>query len=169
MKVLSTYMILKAKAFNADINDDWIAWAIEMIEAGYESESLFILAGKMRPYNQFELHDLTDKVLHELKLDYRDKDVVLRNYVYYLISISIDKPAVYYETLRELRDICIDLDMDDRYVDFYLLYYAKDDLALDEVQWYWSDANRDNIDHIIKDRFQMWLDEFNQQNIEHKL
>ena len=39
-------------------------------------------------------------------------------------------------------------------MDFYFLYFAKDDLIAADVQWYWDDANRDNIDQIIKERFQ---------------
>jgi hypothetical protein len=34
MRVLSTYKILKSKAFNENINEGWIDWAMEMIEAG---------------------------------------------------------------------------------------------------------------------------------------
>lgn len=163
MKVLSTYKILKAKAFNKNIDESWIDWAIEMIEAGYESEHLYMLAGETKPYNQFELQELTKRVLQDLKLDYSDKDDVIRNYVYYLVSSSIDRPETYYKTLRELRDICIELDLDSEYMEFYLLYYAKDDLTVEEVQWYWEGATRENIDQIIEEKFERWLRDFEQQ------
>lgn len=45
-------------------------------------------------------------------------------------------------------------------MDFYLLYYAKDELTFDETQWYWEGANRHNMDEIIKDYFIKWLHEF---------
>lgn len=163
MKVLSTYRILKAKAFNENVDESWIDWAIEMIEAGYESENLYMLAGETKPYNQFELQELTNKVFQDLRLDYSDKDDVIRNYVYYLISNSVEHPETYYKTLRELREICLQLDYDSRYMDFYLLYFAKDDLMVDEVQWYWEGANRANIDQIIRDKFKQWLGEFEQK------
>ena len=35
---------------------------------------------------------------------------------------------------------------------------------VDEVQWYWDGANRENIDQIIQERFKKWLTEFEQQN-----
>jgi hypothetical protein len=163
MKVLSTYRILKAKAFNENVDESWIDWAIEMIEAGYESENLYMFAGETKPYNQFEHQELTNKVFQDLRLDYSDKDDVLRNYVYYLISNSVEHPETYYKTLRELREICLQLDYDSRYMDFYLLYFAKDDLMVDEVQWYWEGANRENIDQIIRDKFKQWLGEFEQK------
>lgn len=162
MEVLSIFKILKAKAFNENVDESWIDWAIEMVEIGYESENLYMLAGVTKPYNQFELQELTSKVFRELHLDYSDKRTVLKNYVYYLISSSIDHPETYFKTLRELKDICRDLDMEPEYMDFYLLYYAKDDLTVEEVQWYWEGANRENMNQIIKERFLKWTGEFEQ-------
>ncbi|MBL7739271.1 MAG: hypothetical protein JNK14_08620 [Chitinophagaceae bacterium] len=164
MKVLSTYKILKAKAFNENIDETWVDWALEMMEAGYQSNNLYMLAGETKPFNQFELHELTRKVLEDLGFSYADKDAVLKNYVYYLIANSVDHPETYYKTLRELKNICQDLDLDSAYMGFYLLYYAKDDLTVDEVQWYWDGANRQNIDQIIKDYFRKWMNEFEQHN-----
>ena len=66
MKVLSTYKILKGKAFNEDIDETWIDWAIEMMEAGYESDNLYMLAGETKPFRQFELQELTRKILEDL-------------------------------------------------------------------------------------------------------
>ncbi|GAO43343.1 hypothetical protein [Flavihumibacter petaseus] len=164
MKVLSTYKILKAKAFNENIDETWVDWALEMMEAGYQSDNLYILAGKTKPFNQFELHELTRNVLEDLGFTYADKDTVLKNYVYYLIISSVDHPETYCKTLRELKNICQDLDLESAYMDFYLLYYAKDDLIVDEVQWYWDGANRQNIDQIIKDHFKKWMKEFEEHN-----
>jgi hypothetical protein len=163
MKVLSTYKILKKKAFNENIDETWIDWALEMIEAGYQSENLYMLAGKTKPFNQFEFQELTENVLKDLGFNYTNTDVVLKNYVYYLISSSIDRPDDYSKTLRELKNICQDLDMDATYIDFYHLYYAKCDLNVDEVQWYWDGANRENIDQIIEDIFRKWMIEYERQ------
>ena len=110
--VLYTYKILKEKAFNADIDESWIDWAIEMMEAGYEADSLYQLAGTIKPYNQFELQVLTTQVLKDLQLDYSDKRKALRNYVHFLITSNIDKPENYFKVLREFRDIYYELDMD---------------------------------------------------------
>ena len=158
--VLSTYKILKEKAFNSDIDETWIDWAIEMMKAGYESDNLYELAGISKPYNQFELQELTNKVLNDLNLDYSDKQLVIKNYVYFIITSSINNPETYIETLRKLKDICIDLNMDNEYFDFYLLYFAKDDLTESENQYYWNGANRNNIDKIIADQFVEWKTKF---------
>lgn len=158
MKVLSTYKILKAKAFNEDIDESFIDWAIEMIEAGYESDNLYMLAGETKPYNQFQLQELTKKILEDFGFNYTNRDTAITNYIYYLITNSIDYPETYYKTLRELKNICLNMDMDAAYMDFYLLYHAKEDLIENEFQCYWGDANRENIDQIIKDNFKEWVE-----------
>lgn len=163
--VLSTFKIKKKKAFDEPIDVDWIDWAIEMIEAGFESEHLYILAGETEPFNQFYLRDLTDKVLRDLGMQIEDKEQVIKNYVYYLITSSIDHPDKYLKVLREIRNISIDLDLNTVYMDFSLLYYAKQDLLSDEVQWYWPDANRQNIDQVIKTRFHQWIVDFNSNSL----
>jgi len=43
-------------------------------------------------------------------------------------------------------------------MDFYNLYFAKDDLSVQEVQWYWENANRSNIDQVITNFFNDWLE-----------
>lgn len=162
-KVLSTYKILLDKVCNFDIDESWTSWAQEMIEAGYESDNLYILAGMSKPFNQFEMQELTSKVLSDLKIEYSDKEQVIHNYIYYLIFNSVNKPETYLESLRELKDIYYYLNMDSRYSNFYLLYFAKDDLNDSEVQWYWEGATRLNINDIIKEEFTKWLDEFEQE------
>lgn len=145
------------KAFNEDIDESWVEWALEMMEAGYESNNLYILAGITKPYNQFELQELANKVLADLNLDISDKSLTIRNYIYYILSTTINEPSKYLLTLMEIKDICIELDMEKEYMDFYLLYFAKDDLNESENQWYWDGADRNNIDEIIKDKFQEYI------------
>jgi hypothetical protein len=161
-EVLSTYRILMKKAFNEDIDESWAEWALEMMEAGYESDNLYILAGITKPYNQFELQELTDKVLADLDLTTNDKSLTIRNYVYYILSKTITEPSKYLETLKEVKDICIGLEMEKEYMDFYLLYFAKDDLYELENQWYWDGADRNNIDEIIREKFQEYIDRINE-------
>lgn len=159
-QILSTYRILKEKACNADIDESWAEWAIEMMQEGYEIESLYQLAGIYKPFNQFELHELTNKVLNDLNLDYSDKRKTLKNYVYYLVSKNFDKPNNYFEILKEFRDIYYELDMDSEFQNLALLYWAKDDLIYEDNQHYWDGANRANIDGIIKQEFETLKQKF---------
>jgi hypothetical protein len=158
--VLSTYRILRDKGLNRDINESWVTWAQEMIKAGFESINLYELAGITRPYNQFELIELTDVVLKDLQLDFSDPYVVVRDYVYFIIKSGINNTDNYLSVLREIRDIHY-YELGVEYADFYSLYYAKYDLMYSENQWYWPGATRQNIDSIIRERFQTFITECN--------
>jgi hypothetical protein len=158
--VLSTYKILKEKACNADIDESWSDWAIEMMQAGYEADTLYQLAGISKPFNQFVLQDLTNKVLKDLELDYSDKRKTIENYVYFLIKSNLDNIERYYEVLKEFRDIYYELDMDSKFQNLALLYWAKDDLIYDEYQHYWDGADRTNIDKIMKEQFEIYIRQF---------
>lgn len=163
--VLSTYKILKEKAFNSDIDESWIEWAMEMMQAGYESDSLYELAGISKPYNQFELQVLAERVLKELELDYSNKLKVLKNYVYFLIISNIDEPENYYRVLKELKDIHLELEVSTEFQNFAFLYWAKEDLMYSDFQHYWEGADKTNMDKIIKEQFQLYISRLDQEKI----
>lgn len=154
--VKSTAEIVAFKVLNRDINKTWVDWAVEMLVAGFDTENLAILAGEFEPYNQFQLQDLTTKVLNELQLDFSDKDQTIKNYACYLIDKSLNNEHDSFKVLDILKDICIELDYEKYLYDFYSLYFAKDDLSYSENQWYWEGATRENIDKIIRDYFITW-------------
>jgi hypothetical protein len=154
--VLSTYKILRNKALNHDIDSSWKEWAVEMMEAGYESMGLYELAGILEPYNQFELQELTSKILTEFNLDYSDTNKAAKDYIYYLVLKNIENPYEYRYILSEFTDLYYELDMASELQDFALLNWAKQDLMYEEIQWYWAGADRSNIDSIIKKELQKW-------------
>ena len=154
--VKSTVEILAFKALNRDINKTWVNWAVEMLMAGFDTENLAILAGEFEPYNQFQLHDLTTKVLDELQLDYSNKEQTIKNYACYLIDQSLCKEVESIKVLDILKDICIELDYEKYLYHFYILYFAKDSLMDSDDQWYLDGADKNNIDKIIEDYFNNW-------------
>jgi len=154
--IKSTTEVLAFKALNRDINKVWVDWAVEMLMAGVETENLIILAGESEPFNQFQLQDLTTKVLDELQLYYSDKDQTIKNYACYLIDKALNGELETIEVLNILKDICIEMDMEKYLYHFYLLYFAKDDLLNSENQWYLDNVDRTNIDRVISDYFTVW-------------
>jgi hypothetical protein len=156
-QIPSTYEILALKALNRDIDNTWTNWAIEMLRRGFDTENLVILAGQNQPFNQFEIQHLADKVLTELNLNYSDKDLTIKTYASYLLDKALKKEIDVLAVLCILKDICIELDMEKYLYQFYLLYFAKDDLLDSDVQWYIDNADKNNIDEIISDYFKKWL------------
>src|SRR5690554_279091 len=136
-----TYEIIALKHLDRNVDEKWINWAVEMMMAGFETESLIELAGISKPYNQFELKPLTDKVFVELDIDITDKNKTINQYISFLLNEVLDNKRELIKTLRDLKDLCIELDYDKSIYDFYSLYFAKEDLNYDYVQWYWEGAN----------------------------
>ena len=151
--VKSTSEILAFKVLNRNVNNVWINWAVEMLMEGYSSENLLYLAGENEQTNQFELQKIADRTLKELELDYSDHDKVVENYICFLLDEAISERRNYKSVLKNLKDLCIELDYESSLYDFYSLYFAKEDLEYSTHQWYWENANRENIDQIIKDYF----------------
>src|SRR5688500_4000874 len=136
-KVESTYEILALTAFNDDIDEKWIDWAIEMLMAAYDTEHLRILAGVVKPYNQFYLQNRANKVLLELKLDLSDTRSVLLNYTYYLITVAINKKKSIDLVQEKIYDLYYYKDeWSPDYLDFMCLFWARNDLKHDEYQHY---------------------------------
>jgi hypothetical protein len=152
----STAEILALKVLNRNINDQWVNWAVEMLMIGFDTENLAILAGESEPYNQFELQRLTDKILNELSLSIEDKDQIIKNYVCYLIDQTLKGEVQSLQTLRIIKNICIELNYEGYLYDFYSLYFAKEDLLYSDIQSYWDYADKENIDTVIHDYFVKW-------------
>ncbi|MCR8561217.1 hypothetical protein KXD93_26425 [Mucilaginibacter sp. BJC16-A38] len=152
----STAEILAFKMLGRNVNRQWIDWAYSMLEAGFETENLIILAGEVEPYNQFELQSLADKVLKELDLKWDDREQVIRNYACYLVGQALDGKLQTLNVLSTLTEVCIDDGYESDLYDFFSLYYAYDDLLYSENQWYWAGATRENIDAMIRQYFVDW-------------
>jgi len=151
--VKSTLEILAFKMLNRNVNTVWINWAVEMLIAGHNSESLLYLAGENEKTSQFELQELAHRTLNELALDYSNHEKVIKDYVCYLLDKAILKERDHISVLETLKNLCIELDYDSSLYDFYSLYYAWTDLKYAEDQWYWDNATKLNIDQIIEDYF----------------
>ncbi len=159
-KVKSTYNVLASKVRQRDSAEEWIDWALEMMEAGFESEHLVILAGLSPHLNRFEFDDIVNKALKELSLDTMTNDEMIYGYVYYLIDQVLTYKTSTKVALGIIRDLCRDRDYDKELFDFYLLAYAKEDLDEAGVQFYWQGTDNNNIDAIINDKFQDWKNKY---------
>jgi hypothetical protein len=152
----NTFEILAWKALNRNVDMRWVDWAVQMLEEGFETPSLIILAGQSAPFNQFEMHALTTKVFNELELDYSNLQLAVENYTRFLIDQTLIGEIESLKTLRILKNICSELDLEKSLYDFYLLCYAKEDIAYSGDQHYWPGARKDTIDKIILDYFNQW-------------
>lgn len=155
--IKSTYEVLAWRVIGRGVDEKWVDWAIDMLSEGFETEHLIILAGELKPYDQFYLKDLISKVFRELNLETSNVDRIIANYVLYLVDevqSGIRNPII---VLGRIQDLHYDYDFQDDLSDFWCLYWAVEDLKYSEVQWYWPDADRSNITSIIDQYFKDWF------------
>jgi len=153
----STAEILAFKMLGDSVDKKWANWAYDMLSAGFETESLVMLAGEVAPYNQFELQSLTNKVFEELNLAWSDTEEVYTNYIRYLISEALADKLKFENVLNTIKDVYHQLDYKSSLQDFYMLYCAYDDLRYSDTQYYWEGATSENIDLIVRQYFVDWM------------
>lgn len=67
--VKSTYKVLINRILPYESVDTWKDWALEMMDAGFETEHLIQLAGLSADVNPFQLEEIINNALKELSLD----------------------------------------------------------------------------------------------------
>jgi hypothetical protein len=131
----------------------WVDWADEAIIAGYDSQSLRILAGLQPPFDDQEINRLSNKAFIELNIVPLKRENCIPYYIAPILHQNSEGRLTQNEALLKLKDLCLATNYKKPFMDFYLLYFAASDLETSEVQWYWKGANRENIAKIIDDYF----------------
>jgi hypothetical protein len=152
-----TYELQAGYILGLQILQDWVDWALETIVAGYDSQSLRILAGLQPPFDSNEISRLSIKIFAELNIVPLNRDNCVPCYIASIIGQSVDGKLSQKDALAKLKDLYLARDYDKELMDFSQLYYAFEDLEHSGNQWYWKGANRRNIHKIIDDYFQNWL------------
>jgi len=136
-----------------------IDWAIGLMLEGSESSTVAQLAGTVEPYSHFELVERANAILAELNLGNLDRQTIIDIFLRQTLKDTLSGKRNYLQGLHNLYQLCLELDYDENFMDFYLLYNAKSDLEYSAQQWYWEGANRDNIDEICFEYMLDWLKE----------
>jgi hypothetical protein len=154
-----TYKVVAYSDLTTLNGDDCVDWAIEMLQLGHETPSLLILAGLTKPTNQFEVRDYLKRALSELELDEKTGDDATLSYSSYYIT-KIAKGEDVRRNLGMVYEFCKAKDYEKVIYDFYLLYWAWDDLDYgNEYQAYWENADKSNIEQIVIETAKKWAAE----------
>lgn len=144
-----------------DLTEDQqlVDWALGLMLKGCKLASVAQLAGAVEPYSHFQLVDWAKYILDDLNLGQQERQTIIDNYIRQTLKDTLRGERSYLEGLKNLYDLCLALNYDDSFMDFYQLYNAKSDLEYSPQQWYWDGATRDNIDEICYDYLLNWLKE----------
>ena len=143
--------------------DQCVDWAVEMIFLGYDTPSLRILAGLNKPTNYFEIVECLPEVLSSLKLTQKKGDEATLSYCsYYIKKIATSENIR--QNLSHVYQYCQSKDYEGLIYDFYLLHWAWDDIDYGNVYTpYWESANKENIEKIVVETANNWID----KNVQH--
>lgn len=139
--------------------DKCIDWSIEMLLLGYESPSLLTLAGLDKPTNFFETVDYLKSALEELHLKIKTGEEGVLSYASYYIE-QIAKGINIKHNLAFVYSYASSKDYEKSIYDFYLLYWAWDDLDYGNAfQHYWQDVTKENIESTVILVADKWIKE----------
>lgn len=137
--------------------DECVDWAFEMVNLGYQTPTLLLLAGFNKPTNYFQTIEYLKESLKELKLEAKTGDQGIIFYSSYFVR-KLARAENVKENLTTLYEYCKVKNYEKIIFDFYLLYWAWDDLDHGiNPQHYWPEANPQNIVQIVFAAAQRWL------------
>jgi len=152
-----TYKVVAYSVDSSFNSDECVDWAIEMLGLGHETENLLILGGLSKPTNYFEATDYLRRALKELALKEKTGDEGIISYSKYYIH-KIAKAENVKKNLNDIRLYCQTKEYEKSIFDFYLLYWAWDDLDYgNEYQSYWPDADKSNIEQVVIEVAKKWV------------
>lgn len=160
------YTVLSSKEFPDEFSYDLaVDWAYEMLEYGYETEHLLILAATSKPTNRLESGLYLEKAVEELKLFYLDKREAALGLVFYNVKeLSLGKSI--FQNLSDINNVNNASDYGlDELTDFSLLYEAWWEVESPSgsdfyVDFYWEGATLMNIRSIVLSYAKTWLEKY---------
>jgi len=157
-----TYKVVAFREIPNFNSDEYVDWAIEMIFLGYDTPSLLTLAGFNKPTNYFEVADYLPTVLSSLHLTQKTGDEATLSYCSYYIKKIANSDNIR-NNLTHVYKFCRDRNYEKLIYDFYLLYWAWDDFDYGtDYTHYWESARRDNIEKIVVDTANKWIEKYGQ-------
>ena len=155
--IVTTVRILAERSLGESCGQQCVDWAIGMLATVESDDYVARLSSMQQPYNHFQIADLRDRAIDELGLLIGDISTNLTNYAAEILHAAILGKMPLLDALGAVKELCVANDYQSDLYDFYLLYFAKVDLQVDDYQYYWPDANRDSIDSIAQDQIQDFL------------
>ncbi len=130
LQVETNLLLAKQIIKRNNCSSDLINWALLLIEDGYCSDNLYILAG----LNSQEIWDIDAyfrKVLDDFNIDSNiQKKELMDFYLIHYIKKAIDNPKILDNTIRLLSEVIYDTSYSpNKHLDFFFLYDELEELT----------------------------------------
>ncbi|MCF8298412.1 MAG: hypothetical protein K9J13_12770 [Saprospiraceae bacterium] len=144
-----------------------VDWAINLIEQGKETENILMLASFSKPIDRFEIKPYVSAVLNDFKLEELEGNEAIIAITHYHLTEILSNNSIR-KNLQSLFQLYIDNDHKPELMNFYLLYYAWNELEEYGVNYYYEGANLDNIEEVLKNEAKNWMEKYINGKIEIK-
>ena len=135
----------------------FVDWAVDLLQKGFETESILILAG-LDNYPRQEIEEYFWKSVNDLDLKLKKSDFeLLENFALYIANGVITNQMNPKAGLRIMNDIVRESDYSNKYIQFYNLDEDIDYLNYDNRTLFNSFDKTDNIEEIIIEEFRLFL------------
>ena len=163
-----TYRILAEKLLTHFDSQKYVDWAVALLENGFESESLVILAG-LDSYSTEEKEKYFWESIGELGIRIEKNDSELIDYyAYFIANQVIDNKITPMLGLSRMLDVVRATDYSSKYIQFDLLDEDIDYLNYSQTTIYNTGLTFDNKEEFVKEEFQFFL-QMNQLKIDDSL
>ncbi len=143
--------------FNYDLTVDW---AIDLIE----TDNVLILASFSKPVNSVEIRPYVSGVLADLDIEEKEGDEAVQALFQYYLTNILNNISIR-DNLTLIYNLFLEKDFfqrEDQFglMPFYLLYHGWNELEEIGANYYFEGADLDNIEIVIKEQAQKWIDKF---------
>ena len=153
----TTNVLFAKRCLGTAVSENYVEWALELLEQTHDSPSLRILAGLSPPLNSFEIQGYFKKSLKELHIDEPSESDAINNYSIHLCERIIFGSIEPVTGMKALYGIFIHLNYRSDYIVWLELSDAVLSIKCGEDPYTYSLMNKDNIDVIIRNEAAKFL------------
>jgi hypothetical protein len=135
-----------------------VDWALELINNGIESESIWMLASFSKPVYSLDIQPYISTVLNDLNLDEKKGEEAIFGYIHYVI-LQISSKTRLRENLKRLSDLYLECDEKLDLIAFYLLSHGWCELEDIGENFYYQDVGLYDIEDACLKEANLWIDE----------
>lgn len=155
-QILTDYILSfsVSDTFNTNLIEEW---TIGLINLGFESDSIYMLASFSKPTAYYEIESYLKKVFTELKLVEKNKLEAEQSILKFHVNQIVN--AINVRTnLSLVSDFFYSFESDTIIRDFYLLNYAWDDLEEFGISNYYNNVELNTIKKVVIEKAMLWIE-----------
>lgn len=152
-----TNTLFAKKHLQSTMTEEYVQWAIDMLELEFDSKNLRILAGLSNPLNPWEVDHYFELALNDLNISKPNKEEAIKYYSIYLCEQMLNGEISPSNGLEKFCWIAQELD----YPDEYMMWYELEDAVLNincEYFCTYKGMNKSNVSSYLLKEAKLFAD-----------